>query len=95
MQSVVRLELQHFQAQTASHIINGMQVNAMNCSAIEHTETRNELRVSTLADRVRVWVYRTFVYSSRLDLDTMPDRVKRDLGFMDGREPRDQIEPWR
>ncbi|WP_283194097.1 hypothetical protein [Rhizobium sp. AN80A] len=23
----------------------------------------------------------------RLDLEGMPDRVKRDLGFMDGREP--------
>lgn len=27
-------------------------------------------------------------HSSQLDLDAMPDRVKRDLGFMDGREPR-------
>jgi hypothetical protein len=24
----------------------------------------------------------------KLDLDGMPDRVKRDLGFLDGREPR-------
>jgi hypothetical protein len=23
----------------------------------------------------------------RLDLDTAPDRVKRDLGFLDGRDP--------
>ncbi|WP_156393145.1 hypothetical protein [Rhizobium sp. Root1220] len=26
--------------------------------------------------------------SERLDLEGMPDRVKRDLGFMDGRDPR-------
>jgi hypothetical protein len=24
----------------------------------------------------------------KLDLDAMPERVKRDLGFLDGREPR-------
>jgi hypothetical protein len=24
----------------------------------------------------------------KLDLDDMPDRVKRDMGFLDGREPR-------
>lgn len=24
----------------------------------------------------------------RLDLEIMPDRIKRDLGFLDGREPR-------
>ena len=28
------------------------------------------------------------VPSARLDLDGMPDRVKRDLGFLDGRDPR-------
>jgi hypothetical protein len=26
--------------------------------------------------------------SPRLDLDEMPERLKRDLGFLDGREPR-------
>lgn len=25
--------------------------------------------------------------SARVDLDELPDRVKRDLGFLDGREP--------
>jgi hypothetical protein len=24
----------------------------------------------------------------KVDLDDMPDRVKRDMGFLDGREPR-------
>ncbi len=31
----------------------------------------------------------------RLELEGMPDRVKRDLGFMDGREPRYDREFWR
>ncbi len=31
----------------------------------------------------------------RLELEGMPDRVKRDLGFMDGREPRYEQELWR
>ncbi|MBB6484204.1 hypothetical protein GGD46_001470 [Rhizobium lusitanum] len=26
--------------------------------------------------------------SPELDLDEVPDRVKRDIGFLDGREPR-------
>ena len=66
----------------------------MNGSTIERKETHNELPLSALASRVRAWVYRTFVYSSRLDLDSTPDRVKRDLGFLDGREPRDYFERW-
>jgi hypothetical protein len=31
----------------------------------------------------------------KLDLDAMPDRVKRDLGFLDGREPRYEDERMR
>jgi hypothetical protein len=31
----------------------------------------------------------------KLDLDAMPDRVKRDLGFLDGREPRYEDEQMR
>ncbi|MBZ5758767.1 MULTISPECIES: hypothetical protein [Rhizobium] len=29
----------------------------------------------------------------KLDLDATPDRVKRDLGFLDGRDPRYR-DPW-
>jgi hypothetical protein len=71
-----------------------MKVTVMNGSTIERNELHNELAPSARASRVRAWVYRTFVYSSRLDLDSMPDRVKRDLGFLDGREPRDHFERW-
>ncbi|MET0746799.1 MAG: hypothetical protein ABWY49_01280 [Rhizobium sp.] len=31
----------------------------------------------------------------KLDLEVMPDRVKRDLGFLDGREPRYEDERLR
>ncbi|PZM13883.1 hypothetical protein [Rhizobium tubonense] len=31
----------------------------------------------------------------KLDLDAMPDRVKRDLGFLDGRGPRYEDERMR
>jgi hypothetical protein len=31
----------------------------------------------------------------KLDLDAIPDRVKRDIGFLDGREPRYEDERMR
>ena len=32
---------------------------------------------------------------NRLDVDAMPDYMKRDLGFLDGREPRYECKvPW-
>jgi hypothetical protein len=37
--------------------------------------------------RIRDWLRRLRKTPSRLDLDAVPDRVKRDLGFLDGREP--------
>jgi hypothetical protein len=71
-----------------------MKVTVMKNSTIERNEMHHELPVKALVSRLRAWVYRTFVYSSRLDPDTMPDRVRRDLGFLDGREPRDHFERW-
>jgi hypothetical protein len=32
---------------------------------------------------------------SRLDMETMSDQVKRDLGFLDGRDPRHEDELMR
>jgi hypothetical protein len=40
--------------------------------------------------RQLVW---SLAQPDRLDLDSMPDRVKRDLGFMDGRDPFYEDEP--
>jgi hypothetical protein len=67
----------------------------MDCATIEHPE---KSMVSPaflwLPERART-IIRRFVRRERLDLEGMPDRVKRDLGFMDGREPRYEAEPWR
>jgi len=69
------------------HDINGIQVNVMNCTAMDHTEAAKEVHEIAIGARLQAWFNRTFVYSSRLDLEAMPDRMKRDLGFMDGRDP--------
>lgn len=67
----------------------------MDCAAIEQAEKRTATRPSLwLCDLART-VVRRIVRRERLDLEGMPDRVKRDLGFMDGREPRYEAEPWR
>ncbi|EPE97980.1 hypothetical protein [Rhizobium grahamii] len=66
----------------------------MDCTVIEHEshvrvpETSNWLSAlgRRLLRRVSEW--------DRLDLEGMPDRVKRDLGFLDGREPRFDKEFW-
>lgn len=76
-----------FSGPYCKHIINGMQVDIMDCSTIEQTEGHVDLSLPTLGSRLQAWFNRTFVHSSRLDLEAMPDRVKRDLGFLDGRDP--------
>ena len=67
----------------------------MDCVTIEQAETRAVSKPSLwLSELVRTLV-RRIVRRERLDLEGMPDRVKRDLGFLDGREPRYEAEPWR
>ncbi|MBB3423744.1 MULTISPECIES: hypothetical protein [Rhizobium] len=60
----------------------------MDCYVVEQVET---VRPSILA-RLLESVTQAFVShaepSPHLDLNEMPDRLKRDLGFLDGREPR-------
>ena len=60
----------------------------MDCYVVEQVET---VRPSILA-RLLESVTQAFVShaepSPHLDLDEMSDRLKRDLGFLDGREPR-------
>ncbi|MDL2400458.1 hypothetical protein [Rhizobium mayense] len=60
----------------------------MNSCAVEQM---NAARPSVLARMLetlaQVFTGRTEP-SPRLHLDEMPDRFKRDLGFLDGREPR-------
>lgn len=67
----------------------------MDCSAIEF---RNEARRPRLTVRLKV-IFRAVLRIDRLrnllDVETMPDYLQRDLGFLDGREPRRERDvPW-
>jgi hypothetical protein len=94
MQTVVRLELQHFMQQAASQD-KDYRGDVMDCATIEQAEKRTVSRPSLWLFGVARTLVRRFVRRERLDLEGLPDRVKRDLGFMDGREPRYEAEPWR
>ena len=59
----------------------------MDCHAIEQNTKPVNLSLSALVSGVADWVYGKVFHPSRLDLDAMPDRMKRDLGFLDGRDP--------
>ncbi|RFB92889.1 hypothetical protein B5K11_16775 [Rhizobium leguminosarum bv. trifolii] len=59
----------------------------MDCSTIE--ENRPQHRIGAFR-RLGGWLAGSterFCRLPRLDLSAAPDRVKRDLGFLDGREP--------
>ncbi|MGA1802371.1 hypothetical protein [Rhizobium sp. HT1-10] len=43
---------------------------------------------SRLFARLLAIITRKSLPMGKLDLEAMPDRVKRDLGFLDGRDPR-------
>lgn len=67
----------------------------MACVTIEHSsETRPSGILQRLAGIWRRLGWR-LARPDQLDLEGMPDRVKRDLGFMDGRDPFYEAEPWR
>ncbi|NLS15510.1 hypothetical protein HGP16_02925 [Rhizobium sp. P40RR-XXII] len=60
----------------------------MDCYVVEQVQAARP----TVLERLLESLTRAFVKhaepSPHLDLDEMPDRLKRDLGFLDGREPR-------
>ncbi|NLS04376.1 hypothetical protein HGP14_13545 [Rhizobium sp. P32RR-XVIII] len=60
----------------------------MDCNAIEESARPVSPSSSALVSSVADWVRAKLFHPSRIDLDSMPDRVKRDLGFLDGRDPR-------
>ncbi|MDE1991961.1 MAG: hypothetical protein KGI75_05635 [Rhizobiaceae bacterium] len=67
----------------------------MDCYAIEHTAAAKQpILARALIALTQVFAGRAEP-SSRLDLDDIPDRVKRDLGFLDGREPHYEDERMR
>ncbi len=58
----------------------------MNCQAIE--ESRSPAREPLFAAVIRRLVRGIGSRIPQLDMDVTPDRIKRDLGFLDGRDPR-------
>ncbi|MBX5136272.1 hypothetical protein HJB79_04315 [Rhizobium lentis] len=59
----------------------------MDCQAIEESRPQ---RNSSVFLRLAGWLAGSanrFCRLPRLDLSATPDRVKRDLGFLDGRDP--------
>jgi hypothetical protein len=85
MQTVVRLELQHFSRQTAI-ISSNHQGDVMDCQAIE--ESRSPAREALFTILIRRLARGIGSRMPQLDMDVTPDRIKRDLGFLDGRDPR-------
>jgi hypothetical protein len=84
MQTVVRLELQHFSRQTAT-ISSNHQGDVMDCQTIEE---RSPTREGLLTITIRRLARGIGSRMPQLDMDVTPDRIKRDLGFLDGRDPR-------
>ncbi|MBB2673506.1 hypothetical protein N2597_14755 [Rhizobium sophoriradicis] len=56
----------------------------MDCFAIEEKRSQPSIGVFK---RVAGLLVGRFGRLPRLDLDAAPDRIKRDLGFLDGRDP--------
>jgi hypothetical protein len=55
------------------------------CAAEQGLITKPRKRV---VGNVLAFFTKLSVPAAKLDLEAMPDRVKRDLGFLDGRDPR-------
>lgn len=58
----------------------------MNCRAIE--ESRSSAREALFTILIRRLARGIGSRMPQLDMDVTPDRIKRDLGFLDGRDPR-------
>ena len=56
----------------------------MDCFAIDEKRAQPSIGVFK---RLAALLVGRFCRLPRLDLDAAPDRVKRDLGFLDGRDP--------
>jgi len=64
----------------------------MDCYAIEQSRPRQNIGIF---QRIGAWLARRIWRMPGLDLDTAPDRLKRDLGFLDGRDPHYEDERMR
>jgi len=59
----------------------------MDCYAIEQSRRQQNIGIFRRIGARLAQVAGRISRSPRLDLDTAPDRLKRDLGFLDGRDP--------
>lgn len=60
----------------------------MDCYAVEQMEVARSTGLARVLESLAQMFARHAEPSPRLDLEEIPDRLKRDLGFLDGREPR-------
>jgi hypothetical protein len=67
----------------------------MACTALEQDRDKTNISWVQWAGSLFARLAGVVSRAPRLDLDVIPDRVKRDLGFMDGRDPRYEFELWR
>ncbi|WP_183732764.1 MULTISPECIES: hypothetical protein [unclassified Rhizobium] len=58
----------------------------MDCQAIE--ECRSPAKEALITVLIRRLAWGIGSRMPQLDMDVTPDRIKRDLGFLDGRDPR-------
>jgi hypothetical protein len=62
--------------------------DVMDMSAAEQPSALKSKAYPSILKGLFAFLARRIAPAAKLDLDGMPDRVKRDLGFLDGREPR-------
>jgi hypothetical protein len=86
MEMNVRLDLQHYTAQSATRYIEE-EGDVMSCQIIEQPSIgRIPLWGRVIAGTIAALTFRRRRIG-RIEFEDMPDRVKRDMGFLDGREP--------
>jgi hypothetical protein len=62
----------------------------MDCYAVQQMEVARPTGLARVLESLTQVFAKHVEPSPHLDLEELPDRVKRDLGFLDGREPRYQ-----
>jgi hypothetical protein len=87
MQTVVRLELEHVCAHAAITFRKTTGA-VMDCQAIERYQPILQTRMGRWRLRLAGVLSRLQPNDPKLDLEVMSEYMKRDLGFLDGRDPR-------
>lgn len=59
----------------------------MDCYVVEQMEAARPTVLARILESLAQVFVRHAEPSPHLDIDEIPDRLKRDLGFLDGREP--------